>query len=95
MYPKPKNCKIDHYLNSGKETRVLGFQVDGFDSISQTFFQFQGCYYHGHDCQQPSERKKTKRENTEKIRKFSSRQAIQSSRNMNANTKKIGKMIQM
>ena len=63
-----QNCKIDHYLNSGKETRVLGFQVDGFDSVSQTIYQFHGCYYHGHDCQQlNSERMKTRRENTEKI----------------------------
>ena len=33
---KTQNLKIDHHLNSGKETRILSFPVDGFDSTSQT-----------------------------------------------------------
>ena len=47
---KTQNLKIDHYLNSGKETRILGFPVNGFDSTSQTIYQYHGCYYHGHTC---------------------------------------------
>ena len=37
------NIKIDHYLNSRKELRILGFPVDEFDSVTHTIYLFHGC----------------------------------------------------
>lgn len=42
--------KITHKLNSGKEKKIGRFPVDGYDEASNTVFQFQGCYWHGHRC---------------------------------------------
>ena len=61
------NIKIDHYLNSGKETRILGFTVDGFNSVNHTIYQFQGCWYHGHYCQKNSDDMTEKRDSTQRI----------------------------
>lgn len=41
---------IIHKLNSGKEKKIGRFPVDGYDVSSNTVFQFQGCYLHGHRC---------------------------------------------
>ena len=41
---------IKHKLNSGKEHRVGPYYLDGFNSETNTAFEFNGCYYHGHDC---------------------------------------------
>ena len=45
-----KYNKIIHKLNSGKERKIGRYPVDGFDQETNTVFQFQGCYWHGHAC---------------------------------------------
>ena len=42
---------IRHQLNN-TEKRIgdRKLPVDGFNVESQTVYQFQGCYWHGHDC---------------------------------------------
>lgn len=42
--------KITHKLNSRKEKKVGRYPVDGYDKASNTVFQFQGSYWHGHCC---------------------------------------------
>lgn len=40
--------KIDHYINSGKETRILGYPVDGFqasETCKGVIYQFHGELY--------------------------------------------------
>ncbi|XP_052693820.1 uncharacterized protein LOC128172088 [Crassostrea angulata] len=41
---------IAHKFNSGKEKKIGRFPVDGYDETTNTVFQFQGCYWHGHRC---------------------------------------------
>ena len=36
--------------NTGKRIGDRKLPVDGFNVESQTVYQFQGCYWHGHDC---------------------------------------------
>ncbi|XP_069106330.1 uncharacterized protein [Argopecten irradians] len=43
-------CEIQHRMNSGREIRIGPYRVDGFDSRTQTVYEFDGCYFHGHDC---------------------------------------------
>lgn len=45
-----KNCKILHKLNNNHEKRVGPFPVDGYDPITKTIYQYNGCYFHGHSC---------------------------------------------
>jgi hypothetical protein len=47
---KSKGLNIQHFKNVGREKRIGPYLVDGFDSQTNTVFQFQGCYYHGHNC---------------------------------------------
>lgn len=44
------NCKILHKLNNNHEKRVGPFPVDGYDPITKTIYQYNGCYFHGHSC---------------------------------------------
>ena len=30
--------------------RIENYSVDGFDSTTNTIFEFYGCYHHGHEC---------------------------------------------
>jgi hypothetical protein len=57
-----EGLNIMHYRNSGFEKRVGAFLIDGFDSHTNTLFQFHGCYYHGHGCCLLSHKKKTDKE---------------------------------
>ena len=46
---------IQHKLNTGREIKVGKYPVDGFVAASKlgekaTVFQFHGCYWHGHLC---------------------------------------------
>ena len=43
-------CQIQHKLNTGKEKKIGPYPVDGYDETSDTVYQFQGCYFHGHSC---------------------------------------------
>ena len=43
---KKLDTKIYHALNGG-ETKVCGHYVDGYDPVSKTVYEFQGCYWHG------------------------------------------------
>ena len=45
-----ENHEIQHKLNSGVERRVGPFFADGYDPNTNTIFEFDGCYYHGHQC---------------------------------------------
>ncbi|KAK3098713.1 hypothetical protein FSP39_022331 [Pinctada imbricata] len=47
---KTTHYDIKHKLNYGREKRIGPFPVDGFCANTSTVFQFQGCYFHGHDC---------------------------------------------
>ena len=42
---------IRHQLNNTeKRIGVRKLPVDGFHAETQTVYQFQGCFWHGHDC---------------------------------------------
>ncbi|XP_033729182.1 uncharacterized protein LOC117318295 isoform X1 [Pecten maximus] len=45
-----ENRDIQHVLNRGREHRIGPYRVDGFDSGTNTVFEFDGCYYHSHHC---------------------------------------------
>ena len=41
---------IRHKLNTGKEKKIGPYPVDGYDTNTNTVYQFHGCYWHGHEC---------------------------------------------
>lgn len=41
---------INHARNDGGEKRVGPYPVDGYDGNTNMIYQFQGCYFHGHEC---------------------------------------------
>jgi hypothetical protein len=41
-----ENPNIKHALNGG-EVGICGGRVDGYDAITKTIYQFQGCFFHG------------------------------------------------
>ena len=41
---------IKHFKNMGKEKRIGPYLVDGYDSDTQTVYQYQGCFFHSHNC---------------------------------------------
>ncbi|CAG2210268.1 unnamed protein product [Mytilus edulis] len=43
-------ASIHHKLNHGSEKRVGKYLVDGWDSSTNTIYQFHGFYLHGHQC---------------------------------------------
>jgi hypothetical protein len=50
-----KGYPILHRMNHGSEVRIGKYPVDGFRPASEgedqpTCYQFQGCYWHGHEC---------------------------------------------
>ncbi|XP_069109836.1 LOW QUALITY PROTEIN: uncharacterized protein [Argopecten irradians] len=45
-----ENREIQHALNRNHEHRIGPYRVDGFDSVTNTVFEFDGCYYHSHNC---------------------------------------------
>ena len=45
-----QGLNIQHKLNTGKEKKIGPYLVDGYDSGSNTVYQFHGSYWHGHDC---------------------------------------------
>ena len=48
-----ENPDIKHALN-GREVGILGERVDGFDEITNTVYQYHGCFWHGcPDCYEP------------------------------------------
>ena len=47
---KTNNLRILHKLNNGKEKRIGPYYVDGIDLKSNIVYEYNGCYYHGHDC---------------------------------------------
>lgn len=50
---KRKPCYIQHKLNTGREHRVGPYLIDGYFVNSnglRTAIEFNGCYYHCHDC---------------------------------------------
>ena len=51
-YMKQKdNCYIIHRLNNNnKEVYINHIPVDGFCSNTRTVYEFNGCYFHGHEC---------------------------------------------
>ena len=42
--------QIKHKLNTGKERRIGPFFIDGYDPQEDIFYEFNGCYVHGHEC---------------------------------------------
>ena len=64
-----KNFNIKHKMNHGYEKRIGPYLVDGFDAISNTVYEYLGCYYHGHHCIKWSDEKvKIERANRTKER---------------------------
>lgn len=47
---KSHSLHINHFRNFGREKRVGPYLVDGYDPITNTAYQFHGCYFHGHQC---------------------------------------------
>lgn len=45
-----KEVDIDHYFNKGKEFRIGPYLVDGFSRNEKKVYEFNGCYFHHHDC---------------------------------------------
>ena len=41
---------IQHAHNVG-EIKIGRFLVDSFDVANRTVYEFNGCYFHGHDCE--------------------------------------------
>jgi very-short-patch-repair endonuclease len=41
---------IEHAHNMG-EKRIGRYFVDGFDTANKTIYEFNGCYFHGHQCE--------------------------------------------
>ena len=37
---------IRHKLNTGKEKKIGPYPVDGYDTNTNTVYQFHGCYWH-------------------------------------------------
>ena len=50
MNTKP-GISIQHRQNSNKEHPVDQYKVDGYDPGTNTIYEFSGCYYHGHSCE--------------------------------------------
>ena len=46
-----KGLTIQHYFNQGKEFRIGPYLVDGFSSENKKVYEFNGCYFHHHDCE--------------------------------------------
>ena len=44
-----RNIHILHKRNSGKEKRSGRYFADGYNCETNTIFQFDGCYFHGHE----------------------------------------------
>ncbi len=47
---KTTEYDIKHKLNQGCEKRVGKYLMDGFCPATNTLFEFEGCYHHGHQC---------------------------------------------
>jgi hypothetical protein len=47
---KKEGMHIQHAFNSKSEKKVGVFRVDGYCPQNNTIFEFNGCYFHGHDC---------------------------------------------
>ncbi len=45
-----QNCRIQHYLNTGYEISVGGYFLDSFCPESNTAYEYDGCWSHGHRC---------------------------------------------
>ena len=47
---REEGVDISHKLNSGKEKKISPFSVDGYDRGSRKVYEYNGCWYHGHNC---------------------------------------------
>jgi hypothetical protein len=70
-----ENVNIKHHQNNGKEVRIGPYLVDGYDTKTNTIYQFHGCYFHGHSCINPKNEKEKKlkekrKERTEMITNY-------------------------
>ena len=45
-----ENRDIKHKKNYGFEIKVGNYSVDGYDSTNNLIIEFNGCKWHGHDC---------------------------------------------
>ena len=45
-----ENVKIYHKQNNGREKRIGPYLVDGYDPLNKTVYEYDGCYWHGHNC---------------------------------------------
>ena len=43
-----KGVNIIHKLNNGHDKRIGPYLVDGYDTETNTVYEFLGCYFHGH-----------------------------------------------
>ena len=57
-----ENIHIDHRRNYGKEVKVGKYYLDGYCSSSRLAFEFQGCFYHGHNCSKMQKQRQKKGE---------------------------------
>ena len=48
---RKENITIKHRMNNqNKEVYIAQYPVDGFFASTNTVYEFNGCYYHGHEC---------------------------------------------
>lgn len=47
---RKEGLHIQHKLNVEREKKVGQYRVDGYDPITNTVYEFHGCYYHGCSC---------------------------------------------
>ena len=45
-----ENRDIKHKKNYGFEIKVGNYSADGYDSTNNQIIEFNGCKWHGHDC---------------------------------------------
>lgn len=51
-----EGLSIQHKRNSSSEKRVGPYSINGFDAANKRCLEFNGCYWHFHECQKPIEK---------------------------------------
>ena len=62
--------KILHKMNNGKEKVVGPFYVDGYEPLQNKIYEYLGCYFHGHHCQEKDPEREKKYHHTLKRIEF-------------------------
>ena len=47
---KKYGLNILHKMNNSKEKKIGPYYVDGYDPITNIIYEYNGCFFHAHDC---------------------------------------------